>query len=199
MKVIIVLLCLTKEVYNNYFATSLKLHFYAAVVLSCCNHSLLQIVLGALLILECNTHQFRQYHEDFCWQENGDGFSPLQTNAANDKVLHMKQEVPSITLSGLSECQYNGKCVKLIGWKLILLYYLIHITSALALSHFWWLVPVFSFMYRWWTPIEVSSETTIHTYWHFCSTYTSLHPLVGAWWWFGQYWHQNYPCSWGQG
>ena len=54
----------------------------------------------------------------------------------------MQQEGPSITISGLSECHYNGKCVKLIGLKLILLYYLTHITSVLALSHFWWLVPV---------------------------------------------------------
>ena len=61
----------------------------------------------------------------------------------------MQQEVPSITLSGLSECHYNGKCDKLIGLKLILLYYLTHITSVLALSHFWWLVPVFYFLYRW--------------------------------------------------
>ena len=41
MKVIMVLLCLTTEVYNNYFATSLKLHFYDAVILSWCNHRLL--------------------------------------------------------------------------------------------------------------------------------------------------------------
>ena len=76
----------------------------------------------------------------------------------------MHKEGPSITLSGLYECHYNGKCVKLIGLKLILLYYLAHITSVLALSQFWRLVPVFSLLYRWQTHIEVSSETPIHTY-----------------------------------
>ena len=42
------------------------------------------------------------------------------------------------------------------------LYYLAHIASYLVLSQFWWLVPVFSIVYRWWTPVEVSSETPIY-------------------------------------
>ena len=77
-------------------------------------------------------------------KKNGDVGSPLQTDASNDPVLHMQQEGPSVPLSGLSECHYNGKCVKLHGFKLILLYYLAHIASVIFLSHVWWLVPVFS-------------------------------------------------------
>ena len=55
----------------------------------------------------------------------------------------MKEGGTSITLSGISECHYNGKCVKLHGLKLILLYYLAHIDSVIILSHFLWLVHVF--------------------------------------------------------
>ena len=32
---------------------------------------------------------------------------------------------------------------------LVGLYYLAHIASVLILSQFWWLVPVFSMVYRW--------------------------------------------------
>ena len=46
--------------------------------------------------------------------------------------------------------------------ELVGLYYLSHIASALVLSHFWWLVPVFSMVYIWRTTIEVSSETPIN-------------------------------------
>ena len=46
--------------------------------------------------------------------------------------------------------------------KLILLSYLAHIPSILVLSHFWWSVPVLSMVYRWQTPVVVSSETPIH-------------------------------------
>ena len=45
---------------------------------------------------------------------------------------------------------------------LVGLYYLARIDSVLNLSQFWWLVLVFSMVYRWWTPAEVSSETHIH-------------------------------------
>ena len=31
-----------------------------------------------------------------------------------------------------------------------------------------------------------------------CSAYLSLHPLVGAWWWFWKYWSQNCPWIWGR-
>ena len=43
MKVNMVMLFLTTEVYIHCFATYLQLHFYAAVILSCCNQILLQI------------------------------------------------------------------------------------------------------------------------------------------------------------
>ena len=42
------------------------------------------------------------------------------------------------------------------------LYYLAHIAHVLVLYHVWWLVLVFSMVYRWWTPIKVSSENLIH-------------------------------------
>ena len=33
--------------------------------------------------------------------------------------------------------------------ELISLYYLAHIASVIVLSHFWWLVPILSMVYRW--------------------------------------------------
>ena len=47
------------------------------------------------------------------------------------------------------ECHYHGKCVKLHGLELILLYYLAHIASVLVIYHFWLLVAIFSVVYRW--------------------------------------------------
>ena len=43
MKVIMVLLCLTVEAEINHFVNTLKINFFAAVILSCCNQSLLQV------------------------------------------------------------------------------------------------------------------------------------------------------------
>ena len=57
----------------------------------------------------------------------------------------------------IREGQSRGMRKDLVG-----LYYLAHIASFLVLSQFWWLVPVFSIVYRWWTPVEVSSETPIY-------------------------------------
>ena len=74
---IMLLLCLKTEVCINSFSNSLKLHFYAAVILSCCNQSLLQIVLGALFLLECKKHQSRLYPEARCKRINGYGGGPL--------------------------------------------------------------------------------------------------------------------------
>ena len=48
----------------------------------------------------------------------------------------MQQEGTSVSLLGLSEYYYHGKCVKLHYLKLILLYYLAHIASVLILYHF---------------------------------------------------------------
>ena len=45
---------------------------------------------------------------------------------------------------------------------LVGLYYLAHVAFVLVLYQFWWLVPIFSMVYRWLTPVEVSSETPIH-------------------------------------
>ena len=81
-------------------------------------------------------------------KKNGDYGSPIQTNAANDYVLHIYQEGTYVTFLGMSECHYNGKCVKLHGLKLILFYYLANLASVLILSHFWWSVPVLSMVYR---------------------------------------------------
>ena len=72
-------------------------------------------------------------------KKNGDVGSPLQTDAANDQVLHIKEEGTYVPLSGMYECHYHTECV-----KLILLYYLAHIFPVLVLSNFLWLVSVFS-------------------------------------------------------
>ena len=74
----------------------------------------------------------------------------------------MQEEVLFVPIYGLNECHYHGKCVKLHGLILILLYYLAHVASVLILSHFWCLIHVLSTVYRWLTPVEVSSETPIH-------------------------------------
>ena len=48
-----------------------------------------------------------------------------------------------------------------IRTEMVLLYDLEHIASVLFLSHFWRLVPVFSIVYIWLTPVKVSSENFI--------------------------------------
>ena len=45
---------------------------------------------------------------------------------------------------------------------LVGLYYLAHIPFVLVLSRCCWLGPVFSIVYRWWTPVKVFSENSIH-------------------------------------
>ena len=45
---------------------------------------------------------------------------------------------------------------------LVGLYYLAHTAYVLIISRFCWLVPVFSMVYRWWTPVMFSSENPIH-------------------------------------
>ena len=143
-----VFLCLTTEAYIHCMENFLQLNFYAAVILSCCNKSLLHIFIGCLIAIRVTQTPIQRISCSSLVTKNGDFGSPLQTNAANDLVLHINQGGPYVPLSLLLECHHYGKSFKLHGLKLILLYYLAHIASVLVLYHFWWLVPVF-LVYGW--------------------------------------------------
>ena len=67
----------------------------------------------------------------------------------------MQQEGTYVPLSELSECHYNGKCVKIHGLRLILLYYFANISSVIILSQFGWLVHVLSMAFIWQTTVDL--------------------------------------------
>ena len=67
----------------------------------------------------------------------------------------------TVKVGEISEKTRDGKDRSMMN-NLVVLYYLSHITSVRIISHFLWLVTVFSVVYRWWTLIGVSSETPIH-------------------------------------
>ena len=56
----------------------------------------------------------------------------------------------------------QGGKIRSMTKDLVGLYYLAHIVSVLILSQFWWLLPVLYMVYSWWTPVEVSSKTSMH-------------------------------------
>ena len=136
--------------------TSLKLHFFALVILSWCNQRLLQI-----------------FWAPFCFQ------SATNTKLYNILWLIVDEETELVYLLfkwvlltiRFFICSKKGllilfqDCLNVvIMWnlKLILLYYLAHTPSILILSHFWLSVPVFSMVYIRGTPAVVSSENPIN-------------------------------------
>ena len=93
-----VLLCLTIEMDITRFATHLQLHFFAVVILSCFNQSLLQIFphknrsfshyqggAGALSILEHENKLIQKISfSSLLIKKNGDKGYPYQTVASRD-------------------------------------------------------------------------------------------------------------------
>ena len=55
---------------------------------------------------------------------------------------------------------WGGKSRKMQKY-LVRLYYLSHINSIHVLSLFWWLVPVFSMVYRWWSLVKNILRTSL--------------------------------------
>ena len=170
-------------------ATSLKLHFFALVILSWCNQRLLQI-----------------FWAHVCF------WSATNTKLYNILWLIVDEETEMVDLLfkwvlWFFICSKRGllilfqDCLNVvIMWnlKLILLYYLAHTPSILILSHFWWSVTVFSMVYIWGNPAVVSSENHIHLVTilsHLSISLPSRRCLMRS----AHSLSQNFLCRWGQG
>ena len=89
-----------------------------------------------------------------CWKNDEDG-----EEKKRDKTNIRVGTSVTVKVGDIDEKIRDGKSRRtrkeLVGC-------LAHITYVLDLSQFWWLVPDFSMVYIWRTPVEVSSETPIH-------------------------------------